>query len=47
VIEQVDLFRGETAHIIGQDRLGQADQLIAVNAALVLQAFLDADQDLY
>ena len=32
--------------MIGQHRLGQADHFIAVNAALVFQAFLDADPDL-
>jgi hypothetical protein len=45
-IESLELGRGEPANEIGQDGLGQADELVAVDAAVVLETLFDPYRDL-
>ena len=45
-VELKPFLRREMANVVGEDGLRQADQLIAVNAAVVLESLLDADRNL-
>jgi len=46
VIHRLHFGRRKRADEVGEDRLGQADQPIAVNTAVVFQAFIGPNGDL-
>jgi hypothetical protein len=45
-IELKELFWRQMTDIVGKNRLRKADQLITMNAAVVLQSLVDPDRDL-
>jgi hypothetical protein len=46
LVQHHKLIRGWSADEVGQDRFWQADEFIAMNAAVVLQTLLNAGRDL-
>jgi hypothetical protein len=45
-VERLQLGVSQWANVIGKERLREAYELVAVNTAFVLEAFVDADGDL-
>lgn len=45
-IELEEFFQGETAYVVGENGFGKTDELVAVNAAVVLEPLFDANRNL-